>query len=66
MVENDRAELHLEAVGLYYESMAALPNFRRSKHYGKERGMDAAPWGLMWERDRKKARILFGEQKGGE
>lgn len=64
--DNKEAQRHLELIQLYYESMSTLPHFKRGGHPGGEDGVDAAPWGVRWEEDRKKTRLLFKEQRGGE
>lgn len=65
--DNQRAQLHLEHIELYYRTMANVPHLRRGEGGILGRGEeDAAPWGTRWEWDRKKVQSLFEEQKGGE
>lgn len=61
----DLASRYWMLVALYYENMASLPHFRRGGHYGGEDGVDAAPWGVRWEEDRKEVRAWLRSQRAG-
>ncbi|KAL7410229.1 hypothetical protein BDY24DRAFT_184861 [Mrakia frigida] len=43
--------------------MGNLPHFRRGGHYGGEDGVDAAPWGVRWEEDRREVRGWLRSQR---
>lgn len=51
---------------LYYDAVRHIPHFRRGGHYGGNEGVDAAPWGLRWEEDRKDLRQWLRSHKAGQ